>query len=139
MLKDSPRSRSARSPRVTPSIAPSQRRTALVASIDERRDLNAQLAGELEAAQQRLQGTVAQLGGRGGPVMLPLRPFRGALPWPAAGVLIGRFGRATTSRFGTSIARNGIEISVAEGQPGSRRPRRHGGLLRTSSPVTATW
>jgi septal ring factor EnvC (AmiA/AmiB activator) len=92
-------------------------RTSLVVSIDERRDLNAQLAGELEAAQQRLQGTVAQLGGRGGPVMLPLRPFRGALPWPAAGVLIGRFGRATTSRFGTSIARNGIEISVAEGQP----------------------
>ena len=92
-------------------------RTSLVVSIDERRDLNAQLAGELEAAQQRLQGTVAQLGGRGGPVMLPLRPFRGALPWPAAGVLTGRFGRATTSRFGTSIARNGIEISVAEGQP----------------------
>jgi murein hydrolase activator len=92
-------------------------RTSLVVSIDERRDLNAQLAGELEAAQQRLQGTVAQLGGRGGPVMLPLRPFRGALPWPAAGVVIGRFGRATTSRFGTSIARNGIEISVAEGQP----------------------
>ena len=92
-------------------------RTSLVVSIDERRDLNAQLAGELEAAQQRLQGTVAQLGGRGGPVMLPLRPFRGALPWPASGVLIGRFGRATTSRFGTSIARNGIEISVAEGQP----------------------
>jgi septal ring factor EnvC (AmiA/AmiB activator) len=92
-------------------------RTALVASIDARRDLNAQLAGELEAAQQRLQGTVAQLGGRGGPVMLPLRPFRGALPWPAPGVVIGRFGRATSSRFGTSIARNGIEISLAEGQP----------------------
>jgi septal ring factor EnvC (AmiA/AmiB activator) len=92
-------------------------RTSLVVSIDERRDLNAQLAGELEAAQQKLQGTVAQLAGRSGPVMLPLRPFRGALPWPAAGVVIGRFGRATTSRFGTSIARNGIEISVAEGQP----------------------
>jgi murein hydrolase activator len=92
-------------------------RTSLVVSIDERRDLNAQLAGELEVAQQKLQGTVAQLAGRSGPVMLPLRPFRGALPWPAAGVVIGRFGRATTSRFGTSIARNGIEISVAEGQP----------------------
>ena len=30
-------------------------RTALVESIDARRDLNAQLTGELEAAQQRLQ------------------------------------------------------------------------------------
>jgi septal ring factor EnvC (AmiA/AmiB activator) len=92
-------------------------RTALVTSIDARRDLNAQLTGELEAAQQRLQGTVAQLGNRSTPVMLPLRPFRGALPWPATGVVIGRFGRQTTSRFGTSIARSGIEISLADGQP----------------------
>ena len=92
-------------------------RTALVASIDARRDLNAQLAGELEAAQQRLQGTVAQLGGRAAAVMLPLRPFRGVLPWPASGVVIGRFGRTTSSRFGTSIPRNGLEISLAEDQP----------------------
>jgi septal ring factor EnvC (AmiA/AmiB activator) len=92
-------------------------RTALVTSIDQRRDLNAQLAGELEAARQRLQGTVAQLGGRGGSVMLPLPPFRGALPWPAQGIVTGRFGRQTNSRFGTSIARSGIEISLPEGQP----------------------
>lgn len=92
-------------------------RTTLVTSIDARRDLNAQLTGELEAAQQRLQGAVAQLGNRSTPVMLPLRPFRGALPWPATGVVIGRFGRQTNSRFGTSIARSGIEISLADGQP----------------------
>jgi murein hydrolase activator len=92
-------------------------RTALVTSIDARRDLNAQLTGELEAAQQRLQGAVAQLGNKGTPVMLPLRPFRGALPWPATGVVIGRFGRQTNSRFGTSVARSGIDISLAEGQP----------------------
>src|SRR3954462_63927 len=91
-------------------------RTALVTSIDQRRDLNAQLAGELEAARQRLQGTVAQLGGRGGSVMLPLAPFRGALPWPAQGIVTGRFGRQTNSRFGTSIARSGIDISVPEVQ-----------------------
>jgi len=93
-------------------------RTQLVSSIDTRRDLNAQLTGELEAAQQRLQGTVAQLGGRGASVALPLRPFQGAVPWPAQGVVVGRFGRQTTnSRFGTAIARSGIEISLAEGQP----------------------
>jgi septal ring factor EnvC (AmiA/AmiB activator) len=91
-------------------------RTALVASIDQRRDLNAQLAGELEAAQQRLQGTVAQLGDTGPSVMLPLPAFRGALPWPAQGIVTGRFGRQTNSRFGTAIARSGIEISVPEGQ-----------------------
>jgi septal ring factor EnvC (AmiA/AmiB activator) len=92
-------------------------RTELVSSIDTRRDLNAQLAGELEAAQQRLQGTVAQLGAHASSVALPLRPFQGALPWPAQGVVIGRFGRQTNNRFGTAISRSGIEISLAEGQP----------------------
>jgi septal ring factor EnvC (AmiA/AmiB activator) len=91
-------------------------RSALVASIDQRRDLNAQLTGELEAAQQRLQGTVAQLGDTALPIMLPLAPFRGALPWPAQGIVTGRFGRQTNSRFGTSIARSGIEISMPDGQ-----------------------
>ncbi|OFW06501.1 MAG: hypothetical protein A3H96_12560 [Acidobacteria bacterium RIFCSPLOWO2_02_FULL_67_36] len=94
-------------------------RSALVESIDARRDLNAQLTGELEAAQQRLQTAVAQLGsGRGAvSVTLPIRPFRGALAWPARGVVTARFGRQSTSRYGTGIARNGIEVSMAEGQP----------------------
>lgn len=92
-------------------------RTALVESIDARRDLNAQLIGELESAQQRLQGAISQLGsGRGGNVSLPLRPFRGALPWPATGIVTGRFGRQSLGRFGTVISRNGIQISLAEGQ-----------------------
>lgn len=89
-------------------------RTALIASIDARRDLNAQLTGELQAAQQRLQASLAQLAaGRPVPaVSLPLRPFKGALPWPASGVV--------TSRFGPQRGRgggNGIEISLAEGRP----------------------
>ncbi len=93
-------------------------RTALVTSIDERRDLNAQLTGELEVARQRLESRVSQLGGeRGAAVNLPLRPFRGALPWPASGIVIGHFGRPRTSRFATSGTRSGIEISLAEGQP----------------------
>ncbi len=93
-------------------------RTALVKSIDERRDLNAQLAGELEAARQRLDSRVSQLGAeKPPPVNLPLRPFRGALPWPANGIVTGHFGRQQTSRFGTPIARSGIEISLAEGLP----------------------
>lgn len=92
-------------------------RTALIDSIDARRDLNAQLTGELEAARQKLQGTVAQLGpGSPGVVALPLRPFRGALAWPAQGIVVGRYGRQRSSRFGTAISLNGIEISLAEGQ-----------------------
>jgi septal ring factor EnvC (AmiA/AmiB activator) len=90
-------------------------RTALVASIDARRDLNAQLTGELEAAQRKLQASVAQLGsGRPAPtVSLPIRPFRGALPWPAGGIVIAHFG---PTRSG-GATRNGIEISIAEGRP----------------------
>ncbi len=91
-----------------------QSRTALVASIDARRDLNAQWTSELEAAQQRLQTSVTALDGN---AALPLRPFQGALPWPVRGAISSRFGRQASSRFGTSILRNGMEISCAEGQP----------------------
>ena len=92
-------------------------RTKLVESIDARRDLNAQLTGELEAAQQRLQGTVAQLGGaRATPAALPLRPFKGELPWPAAGIVTSRFGRQKPTATGLGLARTGIDLSLSEGQ-----------------------
>ncbi|MCA1651639.1 MAG: peptidoglycan DD-metalloendopeptidase family protein, partial [Acidobacteria bacterium] len=93
-------------------------RRLLVESIDARRDLNAQLTGELQGAQQRLQASIGQLyTGGGEPVGLPLRPFRGAVPWPARGGVARAFGRQPTARFGGSAVRNGIELSVAEGQP----------------------
>ena len=91
--------------------------TALVDSIDARRDLNAQMSGELQAAQQRLQESMdAADGSTPPPVNLPVQAFQGALPWPARGRVANRFGRETNSRFGTAVVRNGIEISVAEGQ-----------------------
>jgi septal ring factor EnvC (AmiA/AmiB activator) len=92
-----------------------QARASLVSSIDERRDLNAQWTSELQAAQQRLTASVTQLDTN--PVALPMRPFQGALPWPVRGAISSRFGKQPSSRFGTSIVKNGIEISVAEGQP----------------------
>jgi murein hydrolase activator len=78
-------------------------REALISEIDQRRDLNAQLAGELNIASQRLQEQFANAaaGRPVGPVTVPLASFRGALDWPVA----GRFIRG----------RNGIEISAAEG------------------------
>jgi murein hydrolase activator len=88
-------------------------REELVASIDRRRDLHAQWTSELEAAQNRLQTSIAQLDD----TALPFRPFQGALPWPARGSISSRFGRQPSSRFGTAIHRNGIEIGIAEGQP----------------------
>jgi septal ring factor EnvC (AmiA/AmiB activator) len=91
-------------------------RTALVESIDRQRDLNAQLTGELEAAQLRLQGALGQLAsGRPATVSVPLRPFKGALTWPAQGIVTGPFGRPRANAPG--VARTGIEISMAEGLP----------------------
>lgn len=93
-------------------------RSALVKSIDARRDLNAQLMGELQAAQQKLQASLSQLdAGRGAAPVLPLRPFQGDLPWPARGTVARRFGRQPSSQPGAAIVRNGMDVSMAEGQP----------------------
>jgi septal ring factor EnvC (AmiA/AmiB activator) len=90
--------------------------TALIDSIDARRDLNAQMTGELQAAQQRLQASLSQAEAGADAVTLPLEAFNGALPWPVRGRVVARFGRETSSRFGTAVVRNGIEIETAEGQ-----------------------
>ena len=89
---------------------------ALIDSIDARRDLNAQMTGELQAAQQRLQASLSQAEAGADAVTLPLGAFNGALPWPVRGRVVARFGRETSSRFGTAVVRNGIEIETAEGQ-----------------------
>src|SRR4029453_15399362 len=94
-------------------------RTALVTAIDARRDLNAQLVADLQAAQEKLQPSLVKMdAGRGGTVIaLPLGPFQGELLWPTPGRILRPFGRQPTSRFGTAIVRNGMEIEAQEGQP----------------------
>jgi septal ring factor EnvC (AmiA/AmiB activator) len=90
-------------------------RAAVIASIASRRDLTAQLATELDAAHLRLQSALAQTIGTG-QVTVPIRPFRGEMPWPANGIVIQRFGRQPAGRVaGISVTRNGIELSLAEG------------------------
>lgn len=92
-------------------------REALVRQIDSRRDFNAKMVAELEAVRDRLTKAVAALppSSAEDPTLLPLRPFRGALPWPASGVLASRFGQVRNPRFGTTTLQNGIEIAAAEG------------------------
>jgi len=91
-------------------------RAALITQIDVRRDLNAQLAGELQLAYERLQQEMANLGaGRPSePVLVPLAPFRGTLDWPAPGTLAVRFGQPS-GRPGDTTVRSGVEIAVPEG------------------------
>lgn len=93
-------------------------RNTRVQTIDRQRDLNAQLTGELQDAQRKLQSAMASMAsGAATEVALPIQPFRGDLPWPARGPITGGFGRQRASRFGTSIIRNGVEIGAAEGGP----------------------
>lgn len=87
----------------------------MIDDLDQRRDLAAQFVSELQQAQRQLEDTIASAGASSSVVALPLRPFKGDLPWPAAGDVITRFGVQTASRFGTSIVRNGIEVGAAEG------------------------
>jgi septal ring factor EnvC (AmiA/AmiB activator) len=85
-----------------------QARNDLIRDIDQRRDLNAQLAGELQAAQQKLQLALRDIasGGSAPEVSLPLKPFRGELDWPVRGDVRRRF-NAPLSK--------GIEIAADEG------------------------
>ena len=90
-------------------------RSRMIADLDQRRDLAAQYVAELQQAQSQLDATMASAQAGSSVVALPIRPFKGDLPWPAAGQVTTRFGVQTAGRFGTSIVRNGIEVSAAEG------------------------
>ena len=94
----------------TAALRAAQARTDLIRDIDKKRDLNAQLSGELQAVQQRIQTTLRELASGASAVdapQLPLKPFRGALEWPVDG--------SVTRRFGRGSAANGIEIAATEG------------------------
>ena len=92
-------------------------RNALVQDIDQRRDLNAQWSGELQAAQQKLQAALRDVNAANNsspsnpePATLnplPLKPFKGDLDWPSPGTVRGRFGRGARA--------NGLEIETADG------------------------
>ena len=88
-------------------------RNGLIRDIDQRRDLNAQLASELLTSHQKLQGAIASLGAGGpaDPPTLPLRPFKGELEWPTTGTIRQRFGRPQAS----GAVATGIDIAAAEG------------------------
>jgi septal ring factor EnvC (AmiA/AmiB activator) len=96
-------------------------RNLLVRQIDARRDLNARLAGELEAAQQQLQTTVGSLASAAAApapsapasaaAPMPIGPFRGDLDWPVNGAVRQPFGASLASRGAPST---GIDIAASE-------------------------
>ena len=108
-------------------------RNRLIDDLDRRRDLAAQYVAELQQAQLALERTVATTDAASTVVALPIRPFRGDLPWPIRGVVTERFGKAPAGRFGTTIARNGIEVTAKEGTPVTAV---HEGTVAYAAPFT---
>ena len=107
--------------------------TALIAEIDARRNLTAQLTGQLEAARARLDATVAEFGTDSAtvPVALPIGPFRGQLTPPVSGEVTVSYGVEQTTEFGTNIARGGIELAAT---PGDSVYAVHGGEVAFAGP-----
>lgn len=90
----------------------------LLADVRERRDLNAQLVRELAAARDRLERSMAELTAeRGASVAVAAggRLRAGTMAWPVPGRVEARFGRQPSSRFGTMVNRNGIDIGADSG------------------------
>ena len=95
-----------------------QARIELVRDIDQKRDLNAQLAGEVQTTQQKLQAMLREMSSAPPVAAAPapasaetaapvLTTLRGDLPWPVDGQVRRRFSRGSAS--------NGIEIAAPEG------------------------
>jgi septal ring factor EnvC (AmiA/AmiB activator) len=97
--------------------------------------LNAQFAGELQLAYERLQQQVADVapGSAVEPVVLPLVPFRGTLEWPVPGRLAVRFGQPS-GRPGDITTRNGVEIAAPDDTPVRAI---HPGTISYAGPFTA--
>jgi len=93
-------------------------RNATIKNVEEQRGLNTQLIAELTAANDRLNRSLTAMrsGAAPGPVPGATTP-QGRFEWPLLGSVQTRFGREVSSRFGTLIARNGIEIAAAERTP----------------------
>ena len=93
----------------------------LLADVRERRDLNAQLVRELAAARDRLEQSMAELTAERGASSVAVagggRLRAGTMTWPVPGRVEARFGRQPSSRFGTMVNRNGIDIGAEPGSP----------------------
>ena len=96
-------------------VAAVSARNKMIENLDRERDLAAQYVVELQHAQLQLEEKLATAEAGSSVVALPIRPFKGDLPWPITGDVSTRFGRQSSGRFGTSIVRNGIEVTAAEG------------------------
>jgi len=92
-----------------------RRKTDLLTSLVERKEVHAAFVQELQDAEEKLRQFLRGTGD--GDVAVPLAAFRGALPWPTSGRVRTGFGRHKHPRFDTYTVQNGIEIDSAENAP----------------------
>ena len=92
-----------------------KKKTELLTSLVEKKEVNAAYLQELEAAEGRLSDLLAGAGGGG--VSLPIAAFRGTLRWPVVGPVRTGFGRHKHPRFDTYTVHNGIDIAAAADTP----------------------
>ena len=103
-------------------------RATTVASIQTQRQNYEAAAAELERSARALQRLLVQLeqkrksrdvqrGRAASPYSGDFARGEGALEWPVRGQVVGRFGRETHPRFGTTINNNGLDIAAALGTP----------------------
>jgi septal ring factor EnvC (AmiA/AmiB activator) len=88
-----------------------ERKTKLLTSIVEKKEIHAAYLEELKQAEERLEGLLEGL--VEGEVSVPITVFKGSLPWPADGRVRVPFGRRKHPRFDTYTVQNGIEIAAA--------------------------
>jgi len=92
-----------------------KRKTELLTSIVEKKEIHAAYVKELEEAEGKLRALLQ--GMEEGEASVPMSAFRGSLPWPCPGRVRSGFGRHKHPKFDTYTVQNGIEIDAATDSP----------------------
>jgi murein hydrolase activator len=92
-----------------------QRKSELLTSLVEKKEMHAAYLQELEEAEGKLGQLLSGLSAAD--VSVPITVFKGTLPWPAAGRVRTTFGRHKHPRFETYTLHNGIEIEAPADAP----------------------
>jgi septal ring factor EnvC (AmiA/AmiB activator) len=92
-----------------------KRKSELLTSLVEKKEVHAAYLQELGDAEGKLEQLLGGLGG--GEVSLPIAAFRGTLRWPVVGPVRSTFGRHKHPKFDTYTVQNGIEIAAAADTP----------------------
>jgi septal ring factor EnvC (AmiA/AmiB activator) len=92
----------------------------LVASLQRQEHGSEKHLEELEEKARRLERLIEVLSKQetaGGTGSFDIRTVQGALPWPADGKVVERFGRQRNPKFDTFTTNNGIKIETPAGAP----------------------